>query len=312
MKLPPLNALRVFVTAAEHLSFTRAAVALHLTQGAVSRHIQTLEEFYGATLFIRQARGLALTAEGEALIKPAREAFILLHEASEALRLRQTDLRVRVPPTPAMRWVLPNLPDFQSRHPEYTLHLLTQLTFNKSFNRAEYDVAIVGQVNPDFSSDLRVESISRERLVPVCSPGLLKGDRPLQVPGDLVHHTLLHPWRGQDIWGRWLKLAGVTGVNPENGVTFDALEYALHAAASGMGVTLAQVSMAIDDIRSGRLVIPFDTVLETEWVYYLIYPHELADLPKIKVFRDWLVAILARNEAESLPEVIVSQSQDRR
>jgi LysR family glycine cleavage system transcriptional activator len=93
-----LNALRVFVAAAEHLSFTRAANALHLTQGAVSRHVQTLEEFYGTSLFIRQARGLALTAEGEALVKPARDAFQLLHEASEMLRLRQSGLRVRIPP----------------------------------------------------------------------------------------------------------------------------------------------------------------------------------------------------------------------
>ncbi|WP_293766094.1 transcriptional regulator GcvA [uncultured Aquitalea sp.] len=299
MKLPPLNALRVFVAAAEHLSFTRAATALHLTQGAVSRHVQTLEEFYGTPLFIRQARGLALTAEGEALEKPAREAFQLLHEASEVLRLRQSGLRVRIPPTPAMRWILPNLPDFQSRHPEYTLHLITQLIHDKPFNRAEYDLAIIGMARPDVSPDLRVECISREKLVPVCSPALMAGEHPLRTPQDLQHHTLLHPWRDQDVWERWLKLAGVSGINPESGVTFDALEYALHAAAAGMGVTLAQVSMVTDDLQRGRLVIPFDTVLETEWAYYLMYSHEMAELPKIRAFRDWLVQTVARSEAVS-------------
>ncbi|WP_374422736.1 transcriptional regulator GcvA [Chromobacterium sp.] len=299
MKLPPLNALRVFVVAAEHLSFTRAAAALSLTQGAVSRHVQTLEEYYGATLFTRQARGLSLTAEGEALIKPAREAFQLLNEASEALRLRQSDLRVRMPPTPAMRWVLPNLPDFQTRYPEYTLHLVTQLIHDKPFNRAEYDLAVVGMARAEVAPDLRTECICREKLIPVCSPALLNGKHPLNTPGDLRHHTLLHPWRDQDTWKRWLKLAGVNGVNPESGVTFDASEYALHAAVAGMGVTLAQVSMVTQDLDSGRLVMPFDTVLETEWSYYLVYPHELAELPKVKVFRDWLVAILAKSEASS-------------
>ena len=299
MKLPPLNALRVFVVAAEHLSFTRAAAALSLTQGAISRHVQTLEEYYGATLFTRQARGLALTAEGEALLKPAREAFQLLNEASEALRLRQSDLRVRMPPTPAMRWVLPNLADFQARHPEYTLHLLTQLIHNKPFNRAEYDLAVVGLSSPEAAADLRLECICREKLIPVCSPSLLAGKHPLHTPHDLKHHTLLHPWRDQNTWKRWLKLAGVSGVNPESGVTFDALEYALHAAVTGMGVTLAQASMVTQDLDSGRLVIPFDTVLETEWAYYLVYPHELAELPKVRAFRDWLVGTVARSEEAS-------------
>lgn len=299
MKLPPLNALRVFVAAAEHLSFTRAAVALHLTQGAVSRHVQTLEEFYGTSLFIRQARGLALTAEGEALVKPAHDAFQLLHEASEMLRLRQSGLRVRIPPTPAMRWVLPNLPDFQNRYPEYTLHLITQLIHDKPFNRAEYDLAIIGMPRPEVYTDMRIECICREKLVPVCAPSLLVGPHPLRTPEDLQYHTLLHPWRDQDVWDRWLKLAGVSNINPESGVTFDALEYALHAAAAGMGVTLAQVSMVNDDIQRGRLVIPFDTVLETEWAYYLMYSHDMAQQPKIRAFRDWLIATLERSEAIS-------------
>ncbi|SUX29437.1 LysR substrate-binding domain-containing protein [Chromobacterium vaccinii] len=289
----------MFVVAAEHLSFTRAAAALSLTQGAISRHVQTLEEYYGATLFTRQARGLALTAEGEALVKPAREAFQLLNEASEALRLRQSDLRVRMPPTPAMRWVLPNLADFQARHPEYTLHLLTQLIHNKPFNRAEYDLAVVGLSSPEAAADLRLECICREKLIPVCSPSLLAGKHPLHVPDDLRHHTLLHPWRDQNTWKRWLTLAGVSGVNPESGVTFDALEYALHAAVAGMGVTLAQASMVTQDLDSGRLVIPFDTVLETEWAYYLVYPHELAELPKVRAFRDWLVHTVANSEEAS-------------
>nr|WP_176426009.1 LysR substrate-binding domain-containing protein [Chromobacterium sp. ASV5] len=300
MKLPPLNALRVFVAAAEHLSFTRAAASLGLTQGAVSRHVQTLEEYYAATLFTRQARGLALTAEGEALVKPAREAFQLLNEASEALRLRQSDLRVRMPPTPAMRWVLPNLPDFQARYPEYTLHLLTQLmVHDKPFNRAEYDLAVIGMPRPEAPPDLRLECLCREKLIPVCSPALLSGPHPLNTPDDLRHHTLLHPWRDQDTWRRWLLLAGATQVNPESGVTFDALEYALHAAVAGMGVTLAQASMVTQDLDSGRLVIPFDTVLETEGAYYLVYPHEMAELPKVRAFRDWLVSTMAKSEAAS-------------
>jgi len=296
MRLPPLNALRVFIAAAEHLSFTRAASTLHLTQGAVSRQVQTLEAFYGTLLFVRHARGLSLTAEGEALLGPVREAFRLVHEASESLMVRQGDLRVRCPPTPAMRWLLPNLPDFQARYPHFTVHLISQLQHDMPFNRAESDLALIGMDNDEPPPGLLAERISRELLVPVCAPSQLEGPHPLREPNDLAWRTLLHPWREQDSWRRWLRLAGADRVNPDSGITFDTLEYALHAAANGMGVTLGQLSMVRDDVERGRLVIPFDTVLETEWSYYLVYPEESAELPKVRAFRDWLKNLLAQED----------------
>ncbi|MDN0076925.1 transcriptional regulator GcvA [Crenobacter sp. SG2303] len=296
MRLPPLNALRVFIAAAEYLSFTRAASALHLTQGAVSRQVQALEAFYGTPLFVRQARGLSLTAEGEALLGPVREAFRLLHEASEALMVRQGDLRVRCPPTMAMRWLLPNLPDFQARYPALTVHLISQLQHDMPFNRALYDLALIGMDSEDPGPGLVAERLSRELLVPVCAPALLDGPHPLREPNDLAYRTLLHPWREQDSWRQWLRLAGATKVDANSGLTFDTLEYALHAAANGMGVTLGQLSMVRDDVERGRLVIPFDTVLETEWSYYLIYPENSAELPKVRAFRDWLHDLLSQEQ----------------
>jgi LysR family glycine cleavage system transcriptional activator len=293
MRLPPLNALRVFLAAAEQLSFTRAAQQLHLTQGAVSRQIQTLEAHYATTLFLRRARGLALTQEGLALLPAVRKAFELLGEAGDALRASQGDIRLRVPPTPAMRWILPNLPDFQSRFPGYTLHLITHTQSAGPFDRAECDVAIEGLVQPGQEAGMVYDCINREQLVPVCSPALLAGGPALDCPDDLRHFTLLHPWRGQDAWREWLQMAGADRVDPEGGIRFDALEYALHAAGRGMGVSLAQVSMIGEDVARGRLVQPFDLVLETDWAYYLIYTEDSAALPKIQAFRSWLFDVLA-------------------
>lgn len=300
MRLPPLNALRVFLSAAEHLSFTRAAAALHLTQGAVSRQVQSLEAFYGVPLFRRLSRGLALTPEGEALLLPVRHAFARLAEASEALLLRQSDLRIRCPPTSAMRWILPNLPEFQILYPEYTVHLITSTHEALDFQRGGYDVALQGLDGLEgLPDDLTAELISREQLVPVCAPSLLE-KKPLRTPDDLRHHTLLHPWRSNDdYWLRWLQLAGARRVDHRQGLKFDTLEFALNAAGNGMGVTLAQLSMIHDDVARGRLVMPFDTVLETEWSYYLVYPSATAGQPKLKAFRDWLLTLLEQEGVRS-------------
>lgn len=148
MRLPRSMPCVCFWPPLRRSSFTQAAQEIHLTQGAVSRQIQTLEAFYRTPLFVREQRGLTLTAAGEALLPAVQQAFGLIREASEALARRESDIRVRVAPTPAMRWLLPNLPDFQTRHPEYTLHLITQLMHDTPFNAAEYDLAIVGLTEP--------------------------------------------------------------------------------------------------------------------------------------------------------------------
>lgn len=289
-RLPPLNALRVFLVVAEQLSFTRAAGLLHLTQGAVSRQIQALEAFFGVPLFVRQSRTLALTARGHALLPPVREAFRILSEASRALTAGQSDLRVKVGPTLAMRWLLPNLPAFQLQHPDLTLHLITTMGMGGPFDRAEYDVAVEGVLGPGREPGMHYEPLAREQLVPVCSPALLATGKPLRTPADLRHYTLLHPWRDHDSWREWLTLAGAHQVRTDGGMYFDTLEFALHAAAGGMGVALAELSMIRDDVERGRLVMPFDLVLETDWRYYIVCPEEEAGLGKIRAFRDWVVA----------------------
>ncbi|NDV14200.1 LysR substrate-binding domain-containing protein [Crenobacter caeni] len=298
-RLPPLNALRVFLAAAATRSFTRAGEQLFLTQGAVSRQVQTLEAFYGTPLFVRGRRGLALTPEGEALYAPVRDAFDRLQAASEALKRRQGDLRVRSPATPAMRWLLPNLPSFQQLYPEYTVHLITQLDPDLPFNRAEYDLAIVGLRDGELPAGLAGERIAQEELVAVCAPALL-ARAPLKVPADLARHTLLHPWRGDDTWARYLEKLGVAGeVDAARGVTFDTQEYALAAALGGMGVTLAQRSMIEGELSSGRLLRPFAESLYTEWAYYLVYPRENAGQPKLAAFRDWLLGVLGAPQASA-------------
>ena len=184
-RLPPLNALQIFVTVARHRSFTRAAEHLCLTQGAISRQILTLEEYFGFPLFKRGARGLTLTAEGDVLLPVVREGFARIEEVSLRLTRQRTDLALKVP-TCVMRWMLPRIMRFQSEHPELQLQITTTWQHDVDFRVESFDAAIIYGSSP--GTDVHAVPLFDEQLTPVCSPDLLS-ERPLAVAADLAHHA---------------------------------------------------------------------------------------------------------------------------
>lgn len=285
-RLPPLNALQIFVMAARHRSFTRAADALCITQGAVSRQIQSLEAHYGFPLFRRHAKGLALTPEGEQLLPVVTESFARIEEISLKLTRQRTGLALKVP-TCLMRWVLPRVMQFQGEHPDLHVQMTTSWQHDIDFHSEPFDAAIIYATSA--GAGLHAVPLFDERLTPVCSPELLDA-KPLASAADLAAQTLLHPTRDHRDWRMWLDHAGFEGVDPERGPSFETLDLATNAAMQGFGVAISDVTLIVDDVAARRLATPFDIVLKTGARYYFVYPESAAQQQKIELLSDWISA----------------------
>lgn len=287
-RLPPLNALRCFDIAAKHLSFTKAAAELHVTHSAVSHQIKALEEWLGLPLFRRVNRGLVLTEAGQAYLKPIREAFERLGDATRRLRVRERSgpLTVSVMPSFAGKWLVPRLGRFRQRHPDIDVRISASSEL-ADFERDDVDIAVrYGRGN---WPGLRVELLMHETLFVVCSPGLLEGPNAIRQPADIARHTLLSDldWR-IDVWQIWFEAAGLGNVEARRALSFNYSNLMIQAAVDGLGVALSQHALAGDDLAAGRLVRPFDISLPTEYAYYVVMPEVSAERPKIAAFRDWL------------------------
>ena len=294
-RLPPLNALRSFEAAARHLSFTKAAAELFVTQAAVSHQIKALEQDLGVPLFRRQNRTLALTDEGLTLLPFVRTAFDQLTAGVRELEqsCRGGALTVTTTPSFASHWLVGRLGRLRLAHPEIELRLNAT---ERMVDLAREDVDCGVRHGDGDWPGLRADRLFRANLTPICSPSLLEGSHPLRTPDDLVHHTLIHTMDGPEEWRLWLRAAGVDDVDVAQGLRFDNSELAMKAAAGGIGVAIGRVPMMNDELEKGQLVEPFDLALDYQCAYYFIVPEATADLPKIAAFRKWLLNEAARTE----------------
>jgi len=287
--LPSLNGLRAFEAAARHLSFTRAAQELNVTQTAVSHQIRRLEEQLGKRLFLRRNRALALTRDGADYLPAIRSAFDELRRATARLQRPDRDglLTVSTTASLAAKWLVTRVAGFQDAHPGIEVRITTSAHL-VDFSREEVDMAVrYGRGN---WPGLRTDWLMAEDIFPVCSPALMQGAKPLRRPEDLAHHTLLHTTTGREDWQLWLTAAGLpVSLALRRGLNFDQTFMALQAAMDGLGVALGRARLVDADIAAGRLVVPFDVVLPTDAGYYIVAPEETADQSKIARFRDWLI-----------------------
>ncbi|MFQ6018797.1 MAG: transcriptional regulator GcvA, partial [Kiloniellaceae bacterium] len=285
-RLPPLNALRAFEAAARHLSFTKAAEELHVTQAAVSHQIKALEEALGVALFRRFNRRLMLTDAGQLYLPPLTEAFDRMDAATRHLHSRDESgaLKVSVLASFAAKWLLPRLPRFRERHPEIDVLVLASDRL-VDFRGDDVDMAI--RYGPGRYPGLRVDFLMGDTVCPVCSPKLLDGPHPLRAPEDLEHHTLLQDEvaRTYPDWRVWLQAAGVTGIDPDRGPGYSDSSLVLQAAIEGQGVALGRSSLAGADLEAGRLVKPFGPSLPSKHAYYEVAPEAAAARPKIAALR---------------------------
>ncbi len=287
-RLPPLNALRAFEAAARHLSFTRAADELNVTQAAISHQVKGLEERLGIALFRRLNRALLLTDAGQAYLPAIHDAFDRIAEATARLTAhdRAGVLTVSVLPSFAAKWLVPRLGRFRDAHPDIDVHIAPSDRLT-DFAREDVDLAI--RYGKGEWPGLRADRMLTEEIFPVCSPRLLEGPHRLRTPADLRRHTLLHDDMRID-WRLWLLAAGVDGVDASRGPSFTDSSMVIQAAVGGQGVALGRSALAAADLAAERLVKPFDISLPAAMAYYVVCPVATAGHPKIAAFREWVIA----------------------
>ena len=290
--LPPLNALKAFESAGRHLSFTRAAAELNVTPGAVSHQVKALEELLKVRLFHRLTRALRLTDAGQAALLTISQGFDQLALGVEQMRAHCESgvLTISVSPSFGALWLVPRLEKFRSRHPDIEIRIdgTDRLV---DLRRDNADVAI--RYGPGGYNGVRVDCLFSQVNTPVCSPALLTGEHPLNQPGDLRHHTLLHvDWKDAEAsWRMWLLAAGLHDVDPTRGPHFSMETMALQAALDGHGVALIGDVLVADDLATGRLLRPFDLSMSTplSFAYYLLSGIDSAEQPRVEAFRNWLL-----------------------
>ena len=289
--MPPLNALRAFEATARHLSFSRAAEELHVTPAALSHQVRGLEDLLGRKLFHRRARTIELTDAGRLIYPEIESAFQSLRAALERLERRRDDNILVVSATPGFtaKWLAPRLYRFLGRHPQIDTRISASVGY-ANFQSDGVDVGI--RLSSGEHPDLHVEQLCEEWLVPVCSPALLNGERPLRSPEDLAHFPLIQvdlPGR-VPTWADWLRMVGVEGIDTSRGLRLNVADHALDAASEGAGVVLAYKLVAARHLSLGQLVVPFGPELPVPGrAYHLVCPKGRETRAAIRAFRAWLL-----------------------
>ena len=296
-QLPPLNSIRAFETTARLLSFTKASEELNVTAGAVSQQVKALEEYLGVLLFHRKNRGITLTQEAIISLPQLADGFGKLFEGIESIRNHQTNkpLTITLPPTFASRWLMPRLIRFQTLHPEIDVRIDASYKIVDLIND-DIDAAIrFGTGNyPNLHSDF----LFAQKVIPVCSPELLKRGAKLEDPEDLKNFTLLHcdyflkpSSQAQPDWNMWLAIvnADMNAIDTNRGLHFAQHDLMVQAAIDGQGIGLIASISAQQALKDGRLVQPFQSYIPLDDSYYFLYPKNKSNISRIQAFRTWLL-----------------------
>jgi len=293
--LPPLDLVRGFEAAARRLSFTLAAEELFVTQSAVSRQVQALEDYLGVKLFERRHRALALTEAGQAYFRAASAALAELRAATQRVReaTRAHVLTVTCTVSFASIWLVPRLGRFRQAHPGIDVRIAATHEV-VDMEREGVDLAI-----RDIPSGREPPGAIRlvgERMCPVASPAYLaEAKAPLAKPADLRRHAMLvfhdsqgrWPWL---TWAAWLEANGVADLVPASTLTYGQYDQVLNAALHGQGVALGRMSLVAGLIREGRLVALFGKRLQLPRALHALYAPRSASRPEAQAFVAWLKA----------------------
>ena len=304
--LPPLDLLRGFESAARHLSFTKAAAELFLTQSAVSRQIQSLEDFLGAPLFERRHKALALTDAGITYYRTVAAVLGELREATQRLRERAHRHVLTVTSTVsfASMWLVPRLARFQKEHPEIDVRVsATPLVVD--MEREGIDLAI--RDCPDGTAPAGAVRLMGEQICAVCSPAYLSGaGGALAEPSQLRHHVLLAlhdpagrwPWLQ---WTSWLEAAGLEDLQPAGRLSYDQYDQVIQAALHGQGVALGRMTLVNRMIRGGQLIALFGSRRQLTRAFHAVFSRGASARPEVRRFVEWMQREIDREARETGP-----------
>lgn len=297
----PLNALRAFEAVGQHRSFTAGAAALSVSQSAMSRHVSALEELLGKQLFEREASRLVLTGVGAELLPVVTKSLDRIEQSLNAIRddrLAQRTLRIHIPPSLLQQQFLPILAEFRREYPDIRIDVSSSNV--TGLPATALDMAIVyDRPNVD---DQVTDLLRMVRVAPLCSPETGAAAQGRSLGAFLADQELLHiKLEGQPrdlLWSAYIRQQGVD-VGTTNGVAFDTAIAAAQYAMSATGVLLGDVDMFAQEIAQGRLVMPYDAVIEDGFGYYLkLHADDLSD-PAIAAFRSWLIQRFGTTRAET-------------
>lgn len=291
--LPRLDLLRSFAVAARTLSFTRAADELALTQSAVSRQIQQMEESLGVPLFERRHRALALTAAGQVMHRAVNDCLDRLRDATASVRMAPRLRQVGVTTTAgfATLWLIPRLARFGADHPQVDVRVSVTNEL-LDLERSHIDVAV--RFCPTHAG--MGEPLFEETVVPVCAPALLRDRaRPLKTPADLVHHTLLAmEVENYDVpmadWSPWFEVMGLRDVRSKNTLRFSSYADVVAAALGGQGVAIGRLPLVAGLLRERKLVAPLGGTGRSRRAYYVAASRLAERNPDAQDFMRWLRA----------------------
>lgn len=291
-KLPPANSLVVFEAASRHLNFTRAAQELRVTQAAVSRQVQVLEDFLGVSLFRRLSRGLELTAQGGHLQKAVTMGLDHIANAATEIRRvpRRGELTVSTSVTFASYWLMSRVAKFRAAHPEVELRLVASAPV-ADLALAGIDLAV--RYGRGQWPGVEATHLFDNEVFPVCAPAYLAGRAPLSEPAELLDETLLHLVeydRNWVTWEAWLRTLGVEGKPAPRGVEYDNFLVLMQAVMDGQGIALAGGRLAEDLLARGLLVRPIQATLGSDRAFYLLLPTDAPPSRNVRLFRDWILA----------------------
>lgn len=292
-----LNALRAFEASARHKSFSAAANELNVTPAAVGQLVRTLEDWLGFPLFHRQTNGknrLITTELAEAALPDIRAGFDKLNLGLEKLKQNAQSgiLTITVSPAFAEKWLLPKIDHFQKQYPEIDLRLDINL---KSIDFLEQKIDIGVRYGAGKWLGLEAIKLMDEDIYPVCSPNFLKNHPELVGVDGLKHVTLIHDlsmeaYENFPGWGLWFQNMDMGNVNTTRGMKINSSAAVLQAAIEGQGVALARSVMVQNDVQSGRLIRLFPEMqMPSPFSYFVVYRHEFTNLPKVRLFLNWLL-----------------------
>jgi LysR family glycine cleavage system transcriptional activator len=290
--VPPLDPLLAFEAAARNLSFTKAAAELFLTQSAVSRQIQQLEEHLGTKLFERRARALLLTESGQLFYRTVQDVLQKLHDGSRRLRGAATMNTVVVATTPgfASLWLIPHLAGFTRDHSQVDVRISATHEIIDDLERAQVDVA-VRYVPEGTATGGRL--LFGETVFPVCSPELTRNTaNPLVRPDDLQRHVLLYLERPRAAWldwELWFHALGLRDFEPAGKLHFSHYDQLIQAALDGHGVALGRHPLLRQLLRERKLVAPFKNKVASSRAYYVVVSPAAKAKKQVREFADWLV-----------------------
>jgi LysR family glycine cleavage system transcriptional activator len=294
LRLPPLNALRMFEAAGRRQNIRRAAAELFVTPSAVSRQVRALESWLGVSLFNHNGRSVRLTDAGARYLEAVTRHLAAISEATDEITgryQRESSLRLRSYTLFATNWLVPRLTEFHRGHPLVELELITS---SRADDFGNFDVDAEIRPGSGIWTGCRADLLVSGDVVVVCSPAYLEEHELTELDHirKLDPEHLLRSIASPGLWQRWLESVGVTGVDPDRGLSFSDSSLTYHAALAGQGVCLAPRGLVETDLTSGRLVAPFPAVNVLGLEFYLVYSPEQLYRRAFHTFREWLIAAL--------------------